>query len=200
MKARLFYLLLFAVLILQNCQDSNEKPRLDQDALKSTLTTSSNFNSVVDLRVTSLKDGRNKYLALSNEERDELKAIMDKGGSAEELQKAQGFAKIADQNSAKIPLAYNMLIKELDAKYSYNESDLRELITSEVTSRIVVSNSNGRTAQMLCSTKCANGAEAYYWYMYDGCRNKYGIDCSQNASDAARNYYNGCMDGCGNPM
>jgi hypothetical protein len=199
MKTKIFYLLLFAVFIFQNCQDSTENPSLDQRALKSTLATSTAFSDLVDLHVIFLDEGRKQYLALSKDERDELKAIMDRGGSVEELEKASGFAKLSTESSAKLPLAYNMLIKQLDAKYSYDVSDLRELIIAEVAAKRVATNSNGRTAQISCQTKCANGAEAYYWYMYDGCQAQTGQagTCSDTAAAHAQSYYNGCMDGCG---
>ncbi len=200
MRKKIALFILVSSLIFTRCDDSNQlqKPTIDKNALSKVLSSSDNFQILVNAHISFLSNIENNYRSLTPEASQKLKGIVNKFSSfssvddliknstKDDINFVLGLSKEAKSLSS--PL--EKLINEIQGRYNFDFADFFEIVTATVDSKLQFKEVKNGRAQLSCSSTCSNKAEAYYWAVFQATRD---VDTS---GYAAKVYYAGCLDGC----
>lgn len=180
-----------------NCNNSSslDKIKLDGSSLAVVVQNYDTYRNLVSLRVNFIEQISQNFATSSKQDTDQISQILKTYGTIENLiqnsSKSERVIFSRLSSDSKLPLrdAYYNLLAQLRSKYEFDENLLQSLLISDVSAKSKPSFPNGRTA-ISCAGQCSNGAEAFYWRIFDATQNS---DLSAYGAEA---YMAGCLNGC----
>jgi hypothetical protein len=192
-----FLFLFICSYFFTNCNNSSnlEKIKLDSTSLPAVTQNYDAYRNLVSLRVNFMTQINENFAKSSVQDTDQMGRILKSYGTIENLVQNSSkseraiFSKLSLDSKLSLKDAYEKLVIQLGSKYEFNEDLLQSLLVTDVSARLSSITPNGRVA-ISCVGQCSNGAEAYYWRIYNSTRS------SDLAAYGAESYMAGCVTGC----